>query len=220
MPLVRRSHENLAGAGGGDRRNSAAADRHGGDRGRRRRSQPRPGRVPGQHGSPSPRRTASRTRSCPPRRSAGATRNSTSPTPSGAFFEPSAGVLSPERCVAVQLRLARRLGAVVRTGETMLSLERCGDGVAVVTDKGRIEAARVVLTAGAWLPGPRRRRPGGGGEGIPPKPCCGSKRINLRSTSLRLAPSSSGCMARRNRTTLWVPAPARQHRGQGGQRTV
>ncbi len=69
------------------------------------------------------------------------------------FFEPSAGVLSPERCVALQLRLARQLGAVVRTGETMLSLERCGDGVAVITDKDRIEAARVVLTAGAWLPG-------------------------------------------------------------------
>ena len=70
-----------------------------------------------------------------------------------AFFEPSAGVLFPERCVALQLRLARGLGAVVRTGETVLSITPSGTGVAVVTDKGRIEAGRVVLAAGAWLPG-------------------------------------------------------------------
>ncbi len=69
------------------------------------------------------------------------------------FFEPSAGVLFPERCVAVQLRLARDLGAVVRTGETVTSITPSGTGVAVVTDKGRIEAGRVVLAAGAWLPG-------------------------------------------------------------------
>ena len=69
------------------------------------------------------------------------------------FFEPSAGVLFPERCVALQLRLARQLGAVVRTGETVTSITPCGTGVAVVTDKGRIEAGRVVLAAGAWLPG-------------------------------------------------------------------
>ncbi|WP_158743115.1 N-methyl-L-tryptophan oxidase [Acidisphaera sp. L21] len=69
------------------------------------------------------------------------------------YFEPSAGVLSPERCVAVQLRLAQSLGATVRTGETVLSITPSGSGVAVETDQGRIEAARVILTAGAWLPG-------------------------------------------------------------------
>ena len=66
------------------------------------------------------------------------------------YFEPSAGVLFPERSVALQLRLAAELGAVIRPNERMLALEPCGSGVAVVTDKGRIEAARVVLTAGAW----------------------------------------------------------------------
>jgi sarcosine oxidase len=70
-----------------------------------------------------------------------------------AYFEPSAGVLFPERSVALQLRLARELGAVVRTGETVLSIAPSGSGVAVVTDKGRVEAGRVVLAAGAWLPG-------------------------------------------------------------------
>ena len=69
------------------------------------------------------------------------------------FFEPSAGVLFPERCVALQLRLARASGALVRTGETVISLTPSGTGVAVVTDQGRIEAGRLVLAAGAWLPG-------------------------------------------------------------------
>ena len=69
------------------------------------------------------------------------------------YFEPGAGVLFPERCVAAQLRLAREKGAAVRTGETVLALEPCGSGVAVVTDKGRVEAGRAVLAAGAWLPG-------------------------------------------------------------------
>ena len=69
------------------------------------------------------------------------------------FLEPSAGVLFPERCVALQLRLARARGAAVRTGETVLAIESSGSGVAIVTDNGRIAAGRVVLAAGAWLPG-------------------------------------------------------------------
>ena len=70
-----------------------------------------------------------------------------------AYFEPSAGIVFPERCVAVQLRLARALGAVVRPNEAMQRIEPKGEGIVVHTDKGRIEAARVVLSAGAWLPG-------------------------------------------------------------------
>ncbi len=73
--------------------------------------------------------------------------------PEHGYFEPSAGVLSPEKCVAVQLRLARELGAEIRSNERVLSIEPAGSGVAVVTDKGRVEAAKIVLTAGAWLPG-------------------------------------------------------------------
>jgi sarcosine oxidase len=69
------------------------------------------------------------------------------------YFEPSAGVLSPERCVAVQLQLARASGAEIRTNEQVVRIEPCGSGVAVVTDRGRIEAAKIVLASGAWLPG-------------------------------------------------------------------
>jgi sarcosine oxidase len=70
-----------------------------------------------------------------------------------AYFEPSAGALLVERCVEVQLRLARALGAEIRTDEAVLRIEPCGSGVAVTTSRGRIEAGRAVLAAGAWLPG-------------------------------------------------------------------
>ena len=70
-----------------------------------------------------------------------------------AYFEPSAGLVMPERCVAVQLRLAAQLGAAIRTGEAVLAIRQHGDTVEVVTDKARYGAGRVVLSAGAWLPG-------------------------------------------------------------------
>ena len=69
------------------------------------------------------------------------------------FFEPTAGIAFPERAVATQLRLAREHGAVIRTNETVHAIAPNGSGVAVTTGRGRIEAARVVLAAGAWLPG-------------------------------------------------------------------
>ena len=69
------------------------------------------------------------------------------------YFEPSAGILFPERAVALQLRLAQEHGATVRPNEAVLGIEPCGNGVAVVTDKGRVESARVILAAGAWSPG-------------------------------------------------------------------
>lgn len=69
------------------------------------------------------------------------------------FFEPSAGITFPERAVALQLRLARALGATVRTNERVLAVESMGSHVVVTTDRRRVEAARVVLAAGAWLPG-------------------------------------------------------------------
>ncbi|WP_426955543.1 N-methyl-L-tryptophan oxidase [Muricoccus radiodurans] len=69
------------------------------------------------------------------------------------YYEPSAGFLAPERCIATQLHLAQRHGAVLRLEERVLELHQDGDAVRVVTDRGRLEAARCVLTAGAWLPG-------------------------------------------------------------------
>jgi sarcosine oxidase len=69
-----------------------------------------------------------------------------------AYFEPEAGYLFPERCVAVQIEAARRLGAAIRTGETVTSFASEAGGVRVVTDKGEYLAGHLVVAAGPWLP--------------------------------------------------------------------
>lgn len=70
-----------------------------------------------------------------------------------AYFEPGAGLLHPERCIAAQLALAGSLGAKVRTGETVTAIEPGNTGARVITDHGTYTAAKVVVCAGAWTPG-------------------------------------------------------------------
>jgi sarcosine oxidase len=70
-----------------------------------------------------------------------------------AYFEPGAGLLYPERCIAAQLDLARRRGAEVRTGEAVLAIEPLAGGVRIVTAQATYEAARAVVAAGAWTAG-------------------------------------------------------------------
>jgi sarcosine oxidase len=67
-----------------------------------------------------------------------------------AFFEPSGGYLSPERCVAAQLRLAEADGATMMTGCTVTGLRQRGGFVEIDTDHGPVEAAQAVVAAGAW----------------------------------------------------------------------
>jgi len=67
-----------------------------------------------------------------------------------AYFEPGAGILYPERCIAAQLTLARRHGASIRSGEAAQAIEPISGGVRVVTDAGTYEAAAAVICAGAW----------------------------------------------------------------------
>jgi sarcosine oxidase len=69
-----------------------------------------------------------------------------------AVWEPRAGFLAPESCVAAQLERAARRGAELRTGEPVLSWQPSGDGVEVTTARGRALARRLVLAAGAWMP--------------------------------------------------------------------
>lgn len=70
-----------------------------------------------------------------------------------ASYEPSAGLVFPERCIAAQLELAGRLGARMQLGTVVRSVVRDGDGVCVTSDHGLLRAGRVVLTAGAWSSG-------------------------------------------------------------------
>lgn len=73
-----------------------------------------------------------------------------SPSESG-YYEPDAGFVRPEACIATQLALAAARGATLRTGEQVLSIEENGDGVRVATDRGRYEAGQLVLSAGPWV---------------------------------------------------------------------
>lgn len=69
-----------------------------------------------------------------------------------AYFEPDSGVLLPEMCVETQIEQARVLGASIRLNEKVLSIEEKGDGVLVRTASGRYCAAKVIVTAGPWVP--------------------------------------------------------------------
>jgi sarcosine oxidase len=71
------------------------------------------------------------------------------PGPVG-VLEHTAGFLYVDRCVAAQADEARKLGAILRTGETVLGWEAAGTGVVVHTTAGRYTAGKLVLTAGAW----------------------------------------------------------------------
>jgi sarcosine oxidase len=65
------------------------------------------------------------------------------------YFEPSAGLVRPEACVATQLALAARLGAELRTGERVISIAQRGAEIVVTTDRGEHVAKRAVISAGA-----------------------------------------------------------------------
>lgn len=68
-----------------------------------------------------------------------------------AYFEPAAGYVRPEAAVAGQLRLARAAGAELHVGEPVLSWDASSTSVAVTTARARLEAAQLVLCAGAWI---------------------------------------------------------------------
>jgi sarcosine oxidase len=68
------------------------------------------------------------------------------------YYEPGAGFLRPEECVATQLDRARALGAGVRTGETVTRVTGDATSVTVVTNAATYSAGRVIVTAGAWVP--------------------------------------------------------------------
>jgi sarcosine oxidase len=70
------------------------------------------------------------------------------------YYEPGAGMLRPELCVAAHLKLAAARGASVHTNERVAALEPAvGETtIHVRTDHESYEASKVVLAAGPWLP--------------------------------------------------------------------
>ncbi|MBX8516369.1 N-methyl-L-tryptophan oxidase [Pseudomonas cichorii] len=66
------------------------------------------------------------------------------------YFEPDGGYVRPERCIAVQLKLAKAHGAKILTDETVTHLQTHGEGVRITTDKGSILTDKVIVSAGMW----------------------------------------------------------------------
>jgi sarcosine oxidase len=70
-----------------------------------------------------------------------------------AAFERRAGYLDVEECVVAHLDEAQRSGAELRCGVTVHRWRPDGSGIVVETDAGRFQAAKLVITAGAWASG-------------------------------------------------------------------
>jgi sarcosine oxidase len=70
-----------------------------------------------------------------------------------AIFQPQGGLIASERAIVAHVALAQAAGAEIHARERVLHWEADpgGEGVTVVTDKARYRAARLVLTAGAWM---------------------------------------------------------------------
>lgn len=69
-----------------------------------------------------------------------------------AYFEYETGFLRPELCIEAELELARRHGAVVQTGEFVVSIEsRADSSVTVKTNCGAYSAGKVIVSAGPWI---------------------------------------------------------------------
>jgi sarcosine oxidase len=67
-----------------------------------------------------------------------------------ALHQPDAGVIRADRAHAALLELADRAGASIRRGEAVISVESSARGAEVVTDRGRMNCAAVVVAAGPW----------------------------------------------------------------------
>ena len=69
-----------------------------------------------------------------------------------AVWEPRAGILFPEKCIAAHLRMAREHGASLKADEPILDWEPVSNGVRVRTAKSEYRARRMILAAGSWMP--------------------------------------------------------------------
>lgn len=69
-----------------------------------------------------------------------------------AVWEPRAGILFPEQCVAAQLSVAEKHGADFCFDEPVISWQADGKGVSVTTASNKFVGSRLLLAAGSWLP--------------------------------------------------------------------
>lgn len=68
-----------------------------------------------------------------------------------AVWEPRAGILSPERCIAAQLQAAHQHGAELKYGLQVLDWSETTGEVRVQTAAGDFTARQLLVTAGSWI---------------------------------------------------------------------
>jgi sarcosine oxidase len=66
------------------------------------------------------------------------------------LFEPRAGFLVPERCIAAAARCAMQAGAEIHARERVTQWQSDGSGVTVTTDRAEYRAQQLVVCAGPW----------------------------------------------------------------------
>ena len=66
-------------------------------------------------------------------------------------YQPDGGFVASERAILAHVSLAVAAGARLHARETVLGIEPGNGRVVVVTDRGRYEAGRVIVSAGAWI---------------------------------------------------------------------
>jgi sarcosine oxidase len=69
------------------------------------------------------------------------------------YYEPDAGFLRPEACIRAHLAVAERQGAAIHRDERVAGFDASERGVTVTTDRATYAAQRLIVAAGAWLPG-------------------------------------------------------------------
>lgn len=68
-----------------------------------------------------------------------------------AIYQPESGFVASERAILAHATLAIAHGAEVHGREKVVGLEPGSEKVTVVTDRGRYEAGRVIVSSGAWI---------------------------------------------------------------------
>ena len=67
------------------------------------------------------------------------------------YFEDEMGFLRPENCVMAQLELAEKYGAKIKRNEKVLDIKHDKNSVEVITNKGKYQADKIIISAGAWI---------------------------------------------------------------------
>jgi sarcosine oxidase len=82
------------------------------------------------------------------------------PAEMNVVYQADGGFVLPERCIVAHVEGALARGAVVRARERVLEWSATEAGLRIRTDRGHVDAERIVFTAGAWSQDVARLPPG------------------------------------------------------------